>query len=231
MTTTLKVLTPVLKVAGILGTLGVVPFSPTSDGVNQVLEAAGDFIGVCDQKSSVDDYKLFTKHLSNESSEPSQDKVSGAPLRELETFFREKDPDRTFGGLKRIADNKTGAALWTLPENEKLLTQGMILTEEMEKAMEREFGGPLDRFEALKEVHESYKVQHETVQGKCDDLAMQVEKDRRIIKELEEKLKLLESGICANATIGSPSPTRMKSGSTIKMKGSTSLSIDVTGGK
>ena len=127
------------------------------DGADQVLEAAGDFIGVCDQMSSVDDYSLFESHLArgNDDKDPPPGKVSGAPLRELQRFFIEKDSKRDFAGLKRVADKSTGAALWTM--NEDKLVKGEMLMVNIEKSHNLN----VEHYEELKKEVEGIKVQRD----------------------------------------------------------------------
>ncbi len=106
--------------------------------------AAKDLVGQISQKSSVDDYSLFESHITaavgseeEKSDEPAPGKVRGGPLRELERFLLEKDPDCKFCGLMRMATSD-GTASWTTKENmDRIQKEG----EEEDEVEEMRVGG------------------------------------------------------------------------------------------
>ena len=91
--------------------------------ISLIVKPADALVGQISQKSSVDDYSLFESHITaavgseeEKSEEPAPGKVRGGPLRELERFLLEKDPDNKFCGLMRMATSD-GTASWTTKEN------------------------------------------------------------------------------------------------------------------
>eukprot|EP00964_Phaeocystis_antarctica_P083850 scaffold52787_cov60-Phaeocystis_antarctica.AAC.1 len=71
-------------------------------------------IALLGQKSSVEQFGAVHKEvMSEDAAEREAKTVRGASLRELQSFFKEKDVGNTFAGLRRLGDDD-GTAVWTV---------------------------------------------------------------------------------------------------------------------
>ena len=74
-------------------------------------EGAQNSVEVLKQESSVEAFGAVHEKVQDGGEET--ETVRGAALRELEAFFKEKDSDKDYAGLRRIGD-EDGTAVWTL---------------------------------------------------------------------------------------------------------------------
>ena len=72
---------------------------------------AQDSVEILKQESSVEAFGAVHEKVMDGGEET--ETVRGAALRELEAFFKEKDSDKDYAGLRRIGD-EDGTAVWTL---------------------------------------------------------------------------------------------------------------------
>ena len=72
---------------------------------------AQDSVEILKQESSVEAFGAVHEKVMDGGEET--ETVRGAALRELEAFFKEKDSDKDYAGLRRIGDDD-GTAVWTL---------------------------------------------------------------------------------------------------------------------
>ncbi|KAF0702489.1 Aste57867_7787 [Aphanomyces stellatus] len=83
------------------------------------LEKSIQILNAAKNKSSVVDFNVVHAAIQSESDDPvPMQRIRGAALRELERFFNEKDPKKTYAGLQRTY-TADGNALWTSEENAK----------------------------------------------------------------------------------------------------------------
>ena len=83
-------------------------------------KGAQESIALLGQKSSVEKFGVVHDEvMSAEDAATAEAKtVRGASLRELQRFFKEKDVENTFAGLRRLGDDD-GTAVWTVLTDEK----------------------------------------------------------------------------------------------------------------
>jgi hypothetical protein len=97
--------------AGICRMFGV-PMPKIPKGVQDDMR---DSVHILKQKSSVETFKAV--HQKVEDDDGNRKSVRGECLRELEKFFKDKDPSNGFAGLRRISD-LGGGAIWTTISDE-----------------------------------------------------------------------------------------------------------------
>ena len=80
---------------------------------------------------SISALRLTTADLS-----PVNPGIAGIPMIQLELLFRERDPSRDFGQLRRVTSGDTGLGLWTNVEGVQMLKSMVEMAELEEKLRE-----------------------------------------------------------------------------------------------
>jgi hypothetical protein len=137
-------------------------------------------VHILKQKSSVETFKAV--HQKVEDSDGEKKSVRGACLRELEKFFKDKDPSNGFAGLRRISD-LGGGAIWTTisDENEvrKWLDERARLREKEDRSdMSALQDQLLQRNKGAKEIKDLEEVNKES-QAKVKELQAKVKEFER----------------------------------------------------
>ena len=83
-------------------------------------KGAQESIALLGQKSSVEKFGVVHDEVigAEDAAMAEAKTVRGASLRELQRFFKEKDVENTFAGLRRLGDDD-GTAVWTVLTDEK----------------------------------------------------------------------------------------------------------------
>ena len=83
-----------------------------------IVKGAQGAVDLLKQESSVEAFGAIHEKVKDDDGKDAS--VRGASLRELKKFFEDNDENETYAGLRRIADDNDGTALWTCVPEDKV---------------------------------------------------------------------------------------------------------------